>query len=141
MKKMRFIMVLMSIVAFATVTFASCEKTEDVNFNDTQIPVVIDYSKSATPGIVPCSICQWDSVQGVSSSTCGHGLTVHMVNPGECCRHIFHKEEACPYGVYCSHYGKCHYHQFNNLYHDGNTHFDVNTHCGGTVHSHGHATH
>lgn len=135
MKKMRFFAVMMCLIAFATITFVSCSKTEDVNFEEENAPVVIDGPKSFT-GNLPCPYCVYDNAHGIEH----HGSTtyVHTVVPDDTCRHTYHKEQTCVYGEYCSHAGKCHHHIFWNHSHDGNTHHEETTHCGGTVNSHGH---
>lgn len=95
--------------AVASIAFVSCSKEQDVNLEQTQMPVSMDAKVSELP--LPCTYCN------------------AMVNPGEVCEHIIAPEE-CHYGQYCNHFHKWHKHIFWNQYHDGNLHYSFTTHCG-----------
>lgn len=140
MKKMKFFAVMSCLLAVAAIALTSCTKTEDVNMDEAEAPVVIEYAKTAPgwTGALPCPYCVADNHNGHEH----HGSTtyIHTCNPGDTCVHTYHKEQTCIYGPLCSHHSKCHHHIFWNRSHDGNTHHEETTHCGGTVATHGHSS-
>lgn len=123
---MKFVMAALLCFVAVSAMFAACSKTEDVNMEESVAPVVVEYPKTVNGGDQFCTI---HALEGDFS---------HMVAPGDTCVHNYHYGEPCPYGQYCSHYGKCHRHIFWNHFHTDtpNTHMEITPHCGGLASAH-----